>query len=71
MVTRLTEKGAWAIPKLHQFFTEDFLMPAMITMGILLVISLVAGGMYGIPLYKVYEQNLDSGSKSQAGSGDT
>ncbi len=33
-------------------------MPAMITMGILLVISLVAGGMYGIPLYKVYEQNL-------------
>lgn len=46
-------------------------MPAMITMGILLVISLVAGGMYGIPLYKVYEQNLDSGSKSQAGSGDT
>lgn len=30
----------------------------MITVGILLVISLVAGGMYGIPLYKVYEQNL-------------
>lgn len=33
-------------------------MPAVMTMVILLVIALAAGGLYGCPRYEVYQQNL-------------